>query len=467
MAMTIILTDDKGNQLKTIKANINKQSWEDDCFTLGCELAKELATQYLKELDDKLNKERNKDLSVKDIRERTILTRFGHITVRRRIYKNKQRKHHYLLDEYLNWRPNQQATPDLTSDLVDSAVKMSFRDACMEAEKYTAGVISASTVHCLLTRVTKDAISKEKKQHESWYEDGSIPPPGERKVSILYMEADGLWVHLQREKQKHYELKSAIAYEGWEHHPDDSYSLINKKVYCHGDDSIPFWQLSGIHFDKYWDLDSVKLIVLGGDDADWINAGESEMGYCVRQLDGFHLLRSCSKGWENGQEIYTSIRNGDIRNGDISKVIEKAKERIGKSCEKERRHVLRCLDRGMDWRKKVLEIPEEARGLGTMEGNESNLYSDRMKDRGMSWTIKGSQRMGKAIELSRNGELSNFVGRRPTLVRNVEESLNFDLFIYKDAYTEQASMPVLYGQYASRPWVRVLKELTSFDYPLN
>jgi hypothetical protein len=114
-----------------------------------------------------------------------------------------------------------------------------------------------------------------------------------------------------------------------------------------------------------------------------------------------------------------------------------------------------------------IEIPEEARGLGTMEGNESNLFGDRMKDRGMSWTISGVQRMGKAIELARNGELNNFAGLRPTLERNVERSLNFDIFSYKDAYTEQVSMPALHGQHASRPWVQVLKEITSLDYPLN
>ena len=107
----------------------------------------------------------------------------------------------------------------------------------------------------------------------------------------------------------------------------------------------------------------------------------------------------------------------------------------------------------MDWRKKVtsIEIPEGARGLGTMEGNESNLFADRMKDRGMSWTICGAQRMGKAIELARNGELSNWVGCRPTLDRRGEQTLSFDIFSYKDAYKEQASMPAFYGQYASRP----------------
>jgi hypothetical protein len=210
------------------------------------------------------------------------------------------------------------------------------------------------------------------------------------------------------------------------------------------------------------------LIVLGGDDADWLNAGETEMGYCVRQLDGFHLFRSCCKGWEKGQEIYTAIRYGDI-----GKVIGNAKEQTSKTSEKERKHILRCLlrclEKGMDWRKKVtwLEIPQEARGLGTMKGNESNLFADRMKDRGMSWTISGAQRMGKAIELSRNGELSNWTGCRPTLSKGGEQTLSFDLFSYKDTYTEQASMPSLYSQYASRPWVRVLKELTTLNYLLN
>lgn len=113
-----------------------------------------------------------------------------------------------------------------------------------------------------------------------------------------------------------------------------------------------------------------------------------------------------------------------------------------------------------------MEIPEGVRGLGTMEGNK-NLFADRMKDRGMSWTISGAQRMGKAIELTRNGELSNWIGFRPALSRRGEQTLSFDLFSYKDAYTEQVSMPALYSQYASRPWARALKELTTLNHLLN
>ena len=75
--------------------------------------------------------------------------------------------------------------------------------------------------------------------------------------------------------------------------------------------------------------------------------------------------------------------------------------------------MLNRLEKGVDWRKKLeaiapelaYTVPDDARGLGAIEGNESNLFADRMKDRGMSWTIRGAQHMGKAIELAFNGEL--------------------------------------------------------------
>jgi hypothetical protein len=267
MAENIIYQDTSIRQ-EEINIGLSPEQWEEKCYKICCQKARDEAVKMLTQIEQRLHESRHKCWKVIGFRERTLLTRFGEITIQRRLYRNSNGEYCFLLDDYMNWRPNQSATLSLTSALVDSATELSFRKVSAEVEKYTAGVISASTVHCLLQRVAQDAINEDKKQHESWYEEGIIPPSGERKTSILYMEADGLWVRLQREEKEHYELKSAISYEGWERHEDDSYSLLNKKVYCHGDDSIPFWQSSGIHFDKYWDLSSVKLILLGGDDAD-------------------------------------------------------------------------------------------------------------------------------------------------------------------------------------------------------
>ena len=132
--------------------------------------------------------------------------------------------------------------------------------------------------------------------------------------------------------------------------------------------------------------------------------------------------------------------------------------------------MLRHIDDGMDWRKQIEgtpladAIPVEARGLGCMESNEDKLFANRMKKRGMSWTIKGAQRMGKAIQLAFNDNLRNWCGRKSPEPRKLRPS--FDLFQSKGS-SDTASLPALESSHASRPWARALKDLTKPAYLLN
>jgi hypothetical protein len=464
MAMKIILMDDGGSQEETvIDVEIHDHNWEEDCYRTGCQVSKAIAEWYLKNKDDEILKERSTSLRVKDSHERTLVTRFGDITVNRRYYQDEHGTYHYLLDEYLSWQPNQVATPSLTEALVDSATGSTFRRVSREVQKYTAGVISAPTVHRLLQKVTHDAIEGDRQEWNSCFGDGSLSLPGNRRVSVLYTEADGIWVNLQQEEQEHYELKNAVAYEGWERIPGEQerYELVGKKIYSHGDDSIPFWEGAGLEWHKWWNLGYTRLIVVGGDDATWIDKGTDELGFSVRQLDGFHLARACRKGWKQGADMYDAIRCGTANQSFIH-----LDEREGKTAQKARKYVLNRLEKGVDWRIKVsgnIQIPEGARGLGAIEGNESNMFSDRMKDRGMSWTIKGAQHMGKAIQLSFNGELAQWCNRNPQKAR--AESLSFSLFDELDGYRN--AMPALTGPHASRHWVKVLRELSSPYCPYN
>lgn len=473
MASKIILIDDEGNQVETvIDVEIHDKDWEENCYQLGCRVARAIAKDYLAQKEEQIFQKRPVDLGVKDLRERTLVTRFGDITVRRRRYQDEQGAYHFLLDEYLNWRPYQAATPSLTEALVESATGNTFRRVSREVEKYTAGVLSASTVHRLLHKITQDVIDTEKDDWHHCFAEGKLSPPGEVKIPVLYTEADGLWIHLQQEDQKHYELKNAIAYEGWERIPGEGerYRLVGKKIYCRGDNSIPFWEGAGLEWHRWWDLGYMRLIVVGGDDAEWIDKGVDELGFSVRQLSGFHLARSCSQGWENGDDMYAAIRAGRAR-----QTLGTLKEREGKKCEKARKYVLERLEKGTDWREKVVEyeiredfqIPEGARGLGAIEGNIGNLFADRMKDRGMSWTISGAQHMGKAIQLALNGELAKCCGARLLDSDTEERTLSFGLFDELDGYGKRTALPATEGPHASRQWVKVLENLSKPYYPLN
>jgi hypothetical protein len=81
------------------------------------------------------------------------------------------------------------------------------------------------SLHDILQEITGHVIDSEKAQWEACFKESALPEPGKRKV--VFVEADGSWVHLQREKQGHYELKNAIVYEGWERIGDERYELVN------------------------------------------------------------------------------------------------------------------------------------------------------------------------------------------------------------------------------------------------
>jgi hypothetical protein len=209
----------------------------------------------------------------------------------------------------------------LKEALVELSTECSFRKVSGTMEKLLACVLTKSAIHILLTEVSQKAIESEKDTYTACFDQGKLTKGVEIKASILYSESDGLYVHLQREKykevnrQEHYELKSGIIYDGRTRLPqtEERFSLTNKRVYCHSDDSISFWDGLSLIGDKYWDMGYLNLIVLGGDDANWINKGAIELPYCIRQLAGFHLARSCKRGWKNGLDMYIAIRSGRVR----------------------------------------------------------------------------------------------------------------------------------------------------------
>ena len=70
-----------------------------------------------------------------------------------------------------------------------------------------------------------------------------------------FCEGDGTWIHLQQEKQEHYEIKDSIACEGWERLPGggELYALVNKRAYHHANEKIPFWEAASLECGRIWD----------------------------------------------------------------------------------------------------------------------------------------------------------------------------------------------------------------------
>jgi hypothetical protein len=101
-----------------------------------------------------------------------------------------------------------------------------------------------------------------------------------------------------------------------------------------------------------------------------------------------------------------------------------------------------------------------------MESNEDKLFADRMKKKGLSWTKAGAKRMGKSIQLVANGELKYYCSAKRPRDRFSEDKLSFDLFLYSPEYEHSVSMPVFGSSDSTRPYARVLRDLTKNDYPI-
>jgi hypothetical protein len=450
------------------------ESWEEESYRIGCEAARREAQKRLSRLEYDLFAGKPTGWRVEGWRERTLVTRFGEVKVKRRLYRDKNGKHHFLLDEHLGWVPYRAASPSMTESVVRLASFVPFRTVAETIEDLTDGVVSAKSVHNLTQQVGGKAECEEEEAWRACFERGeevgAAIPPG-RQVEQLYTEADGVWVHTQREERQHYEVKSAIAYAGWAAQGQDRYRLVGKRVYCHANENIPFWEGASLEWAKQYDLANVETVIVGGDGANWVEAGTGEFARSVLQLDGFHLARACGRGFgkELGRQVYEAIRGGCDQ--EARRLIDTAPPEEGKTAQQARKYVNSNVAKGMDWRVQIPDVPIGARGLGTMESNGDKLVANRMKKRGLSWSIKGAQRMAKTIQLRSNAQLGPMCRRsresNTTVPRSTDVLSNSANGHKSDGLWLQASIPALAGPHHNRPWAQTLHSIAHPTHRLN
>ena len=131
--------------------------WEEQSYREGCAYAREQAKRRLQTLDDELLGCKPKGLNVEGFRNRTVVTRFGEVVVRRRMYSDGDGNTIFTLDDYLGWKPRQQASPSLTESIVSMASAVPFRMGRRDGERSDGWDVVAhdsalATVRCRAER---------------------------------------------------------------------------------------------------------------------------------------------------------------------------------------------------------------------------------------------------------------------------------------------------------------------------
>jgi len=146
-------------------------------------------------------------MKVVGFREKWVISLFGDIKLRRRLYRDKKGNCHFLLDKRIGLDKGSHVSPMMKKLAVQSSTDYTFREVESIMKAIFPWAVSYTTVHNLSNRVANSHIEEEEKKIKALYEDGVVPESKGKAVSYLFMEADGINISLQREKERKAEIK--------------------------------------------------------------------------------------------------------------------------------------------------------------------------------------------------------------------------------------------------------------------
>jgi hypothetical protein len=418
-------------------------------------------------MDDELKEERGEETKVVGFRERWVISLFGDIKLKRSLYKDKEGSYCFPLDERIGLDKGTRVSSMMKKLAVEGSIDYTFREVERNMKAIFPWAISHTTVHNLSGKVADAYIKEEEEEVKALYEDGVIPESENRVVPYLFMEADGVNISLQREKERKAEIKGGIAYEGWEEIGNKRYKLKEKSVYGGIMSGKRFWDGFSLVLAKKYDLSRTDKVIVGGDGASWVKESAELFGG-LYELDRFHIKKALYQGLGHEPlvaEVYQACVTGKV--ADVERLLIKAQQETNKERAKEimrlRGYLMNNWYGLRDYR---LEVSGEGlRGLGAVEGNVDKLFADRMKKRGMSWTNKGANRMATLISLSHSGKLDT--GKKaftdkPSLTLSKRSSVPAEKVQHMKedgGAWLQVSIPALYESDSGRPWVHTLRRL--------
>jgi len=447
-----------------LKADLGR--WEEEVFKWACSLAQEVAKALLESVDEDLMRQKDGSLKVETLKWHRVVTVFGDVRIKRRLYRDSNGKYRFLLDEKMGLDKGCQVSPKVK----ELATFVSSHFPFQRSEEILRSIlptgISHTSIHRLVSRVTDPYLKEEEKELEEVFEDGVIPESEGRVVPYLFLEADGTSVALQREEARRAEVKVGVAYEGWQGVSRDRHRVTRKTVYSGIMTGDRFWEGFSLTLAKKYDLSRVGRVIVGGDGAPWVKDGAELLGG-IYQLDRFHLKRVLNQTLDNGLalEVYQACIKGEIDKVDRL-LIQAQQQATAEQVEEVARLRGYLMGNAFGLRDYRIEIGADGlRGLGAIEGNVDKLVANRMKKRGMSWTIKGARRMTRLVNLREMGELHAWVTHQDRQSDNKPSRQSRQISIPKPnaGMTQQvwleAGLPALSGPHQNRPWVQALRAL--------
>ena len=383
-----------------------------------CEYARHITKQLLEQTDHELMKTRDKKrLRLKDSIKTSIKTLYGEVEYKRRYYfDGNSGEYIFLLDQEMGISKVGLFSDNMAKLIVNECLNESFRKAANDISNATDQSISSVGAWKLVQRVGQN-IATEEEQRMSDMDRGIML--GAKTVDVLFQEADGVWLNMQKNKKAapKMELKIATVYEGWK--DNKRKELINKKCIAGMENGSKFMHRREAYIRSIYNYDDIRIKLLNGDGAVWIK--DDNVTY--HQLDQFHMF----------QEITRKIPVASVRKRILDAYYNKDIEGMLDCIDT----YINSIDTGNTKDKKVknarelytylynnksglikysevidMPVPEEGvvyRGMGVQENQNCTNITLRMKHGRMRWSEAGANNMAKALCSRANGDLERHI----------------------------------------------------------
>ena len=242
---------ENGTELKTILGELDKA-----LLDKALEWARKAYKTILAQTDKALAEHRAAGMQIEHLRDVWYQTCLGPVKVRRRQYSDGE-SHRYLLDEVMGMNKRSHVTNGVQVLALDLASTMPYRRSADVLRKTSAIDMTHQTIWRLVAKAADPYLKKTEQELKWFHETGEIPASDGKQVARLMVEADGVMLSLQREKERKTEVKLGIAYEDWESVGKDRYKTVNKTIFAAITGGDTFWAGMSLKLQRRYDLSRV------------------------------------------------------------------------------------------------------------------------------------------------------------------------------------------------------------------
>lgn len=364
----------------------------------GRSILAEAMARSLEAFDAELCERKPRSWSIHERTQRTLVTLVGEVRFSRTVFLDEYARRRTLVDELLGIPKR--------ARLSAGAFLWIVRRGAEESYRKTAAAF-ASMSGCTLSHVSvMNCVHAEGSLLKA-----ACPPQGPKiSQDTLFLEVDGLWVHVQEHEHRadalprflyeqarkttSFELKLAALYAGKRKVAPGRNVRDGLALTCTQGDADEFWESAFHLIDDNYELEDVEKLMLGADGGSWCGSGRiqekiPEGCNVACSLDPFHVMQKICRAFPEGSRrdwaVNLAVRRKPLQ---LSRMCERIAPKVKN--EKRRKRVAE-LKSYMENNVSAVRFPRPS--LGTMEGTNAHVAAARLKGQGRSWSRTGAEAM--------------------------------------------------------------------------